>query len=60
MKYQITRKNMIINNIMVCIQTKYNADWNICVQYLLKERRIQVDQNTRQEKWIKERGYIND
>ena len=30
-------KNMIINNRLVCIQTKYNLTCNIYVQYLLKE-----------------------
>ena len=62
-------KNMIINNRLVSIQTKYNVTCNIYVQYLLKEKKgcrtfydqlIQADQITRQEKWINEMGYIND
>ena len=60
---------MIINNRLVSIQTKYNVTCNIYVQYLLKEKKgcrtfydklIQVDQITRQEKWINEMGYVND
>ena len=52
-------ENMIINNRLVSIQTKYNVTCNIYVQYLLKEKNecrtfydqlIQVDQITRQEK----------
>ena len=59
---------MNINNRLVCIQTKYNVTCNIYVQYFLKEKKgcrtfyvqlIQVDQITRQEKWINEMGYIN-
>ena len=60
-------ENMIINNRLVSIQTKYNVTCNIYVQYLLKEKKgcrtfydqlIQVDQFTRQEKWINEMGYM--
>ena len=61
--------NMIINNRLVCSQTKCNVTCNIYVQYLLKEKGgcrtfydqlVQVDQITRQEIWMNEMGYIND
>ena len=39
-------KNMIINNRLVSIQTKYNVTCNIYVQYLLKERSILRPTNT--------------
>ena len=34
-------KNMIINNRLVSIQTKYNVTCNIYVQYLIKKRGVE-------------------
>ena len=46
-------KNMIINNRLVCIETKYNVTCNIYVQFLLKEKRDVEHFTTNLYKWTK-------